>query len=308
MSKSTRPFGRKSSPTVTVIEAKVQRSSARNARIAFVVTALVVALLSATVAAESWHAILAGLFGIVCGLLAGFVVGALVRVWPVVRLIWWWLPEITAGFLLVYGWVALTTHTSLFVTLAVMAVVIGVPAAIGPVRRFLTDWVWCLIVRHRLRVCFSQFIIANQSGTLPLILLARPTPVGERVWIYLRPGLSLADLTSRTDKMAVACHASNVVVDRASDRTAGLLRIDVKRREVLNDTVGSPLVDLVDPDTPTPVRPEPVVPTGLDLPDVAAEPITLPTQKPAKPAAAASANGKKPAPASGEADDLSDWI
>ena len=29
--------------------------------------------------------------------------------------------------------------------------------------------------------CFAQFIISNQSGSRPLILWARPTPVGERV-------------------------------------------------------------------------------------------------------------------------------
>ena len=49
---------------------------------------------------------------------------------------------------------------------------------------------WCLIVRHRIRTCFAQFIISNQSGSLPLILWARPTPVGERVWVWLRTGLS----------------------------------------------------------------------------------------------------------------------
>jgi hypothetical protein len=318
MSKPNRsPFGRKSSGTVTVIEAKVHRSSARNARLVFVITALVVGLLSATVAADRWHPILAGIFGIALGAACGALAWVLVRVWPVIRLIWWWLPEIALAFGLVSGWIALARHTPLPVRLLVVALVVGVPAGIPMVRRRLVAVAWCVIVRHRLRVCFSQFIIANQSGSLPLILLARPTPVGERVWIYLRPGLSHADLLGRLDKMAVACHASSVLAERASDRTAGFLRVDVKRREVLTATVGSPLVDLVneaDFDTPTSDRVAVDVPTALDLPDVATTPI--PAGKPA-PSPRSESGRKAPASSSaatpsvngsGTAEDVSDWI
>jgi len=307
MSKSNRPrFGGKSSATVTVIEARVHRSSARNAKVAFILTALIVGLLSATIAADYWHPILAGVFGIAFGAVCGGAVWVLVRVWPVVRVIWWWLPEILLGFLLVYGWVALANHTDLVVRLLIVGLLVGV-AAVAPVRRRLVAVAWCVIVRHRLRVCFSQFIIANQSGSLPLILLARTTPVGERVWIYLRPGLSHADLNTRLDKIAVACHASAVLIERASDRTAGYLRVDIKRREVLTATVGSPLVDLVDPATPATERTPGVVPTALDLPDVLD---TITTGKPAPaprakaPAASSAANCSK----ADDGDDLTAWI
>jgi hypothetical protein len=296
---------------VTVIEAKVHRSSARNARLAFIITALIVGLLSATIAADYWHPILAGVFGIVLGAVCGAGAWLLVRVWPVLRVIWWWLPEIILGFIVVYGWVALANHTHLVVRLLIVGLVVGV-AVIRPVRRRLIAVAWCVIVRHRLRVCFAQFIIANQSGSLPLILLARPTPVGERVWIYLRPGLSHADLNTRLDKIAVACHASTVLIERASDRTAGFLRVDVKRREVLTASVGSPLVDLVDPDTPAAERVPGVVPTALDLPDVAG---TIPAGKPVpspradssrKATAGASSAVNGATPTAGE--DVSDWI
>ncbi len=89
MSKSTRsrPFGRKSNATVTVIEAKVHRSSARNARLAFIVAAIVVGLLSAVVAASYVHPIVALFFGFAVGVPTGAVVWALVRVWPVIRVL-----------------------------------------------------------------------------------------------------------------------------------------------------------------------------------------------------------------------------
>ncbi|MEU7615583.1 hypothetical protein AB0B27_05690 [Micromonospora rifamycinica] len=292
---------------MTVIEAKVHRSSARNARMAFILTAVIIGVLAAVVAAAYVHPIIALFIGAAVSVPCGALAWLLVRIWPVLRLLWWWTPEIVLAVLLLTGWVQLATHTPTLVTLAVVAVVLGVPAAVPAPRRKVVAWVWCLIVRHRLRVCFAQFIIANQSGSLPLILWATPTPVGERVWVYLRPGLSLADLEGRLDKIAVTCHASSVLVERASDGNAAYLRFDIKRREVLTATVTSPLADVIDPDAPATDRPTPVVPTALDLPDVQASTITLPVQP--KKQAATSVNGSKPAPApSSDADDLSDWL
>jgi hypothetical protein len=139
-------------------------------------------------------------------------------------------------------------------------------------------------------VCFSQFIIANKSGSLPLILWARPTPVGERVWVYLRPGLSLSRLQSRLDEIAVTCHASSVLVELASEsKKAAYLRFDIKRREVLTAKVSSPLTEVIDTENmPSGYTVPTGVPTALDLPDVPAE---SPLAAAAK--SAASANGKK---------------
>ncbi|HEX6969663.1 MAG TPA: hypothetical protein VF174_12760 [Micromonosporaceae bacterium] len=309
-SSSRRPFGR-ATGTVTVVAANVHRSSARNARLAFVITALAVGLLSATVAADQTHPILAAVLGGLIGAGTGAVVWTVVRVWPVIRLVWWWLPEITLAVGLVYGWVALARATSLPVRLAVVAVVVGVPAAVPAIRRRLAAVAWCVIVRHRLRVCLAQFIHAHSSGSLPLILLARPTPVGERVWIYLRPGLSYADLNTRLDKIAVACHATSVVVEKASEKNSAFLRVDIKRRDVLADTVGSPLPGLVDPAAPSTPRTPGTLPTALDLPDVA----DIPTQPAAVNKPVPSSNGK-PATTTATAaavngssgEDISDWI
>ena len=85
MSKSSgsRGFGR-SSGTVTVIETKVHRSSARTAKVAFYVTVLVVGLLTATVASDRMHPILAMLLGAAVGTATGAIVWVLVRIWPVI--------------------------------------------------------------------------------------------------------------------------------------------------------------------------------------------------------------------------------
>ncbi|WP_050564813.1 hypothetical protein [Salinispora arenicola] len=315
MSKSSprRRFGGKSTGTVTVIEARVHRSSARNAKVAFVLTAIIVGGLAAVVATSYLHPIVALLLGALIGVLTGGLVWLLVRVWPVIRLLWWWSTEILLAVVLLTGWVHLANHTSTLVTLVVVAVVVGVPAGIPKLRRLVIAWSWCLIVRHRLRVCFAQFIIANQSGSLPLILWATATPVGERVWVYLRPGLSAKDLEGRLDKIAVTCHASTVLIERASEGNAAYVRVDIKRREVLTARVNSPLVDVIDPTAPAAASPL-TVPTALDLPDVETPTVILPTQaKPTagkKSAPTTTANGSKPtASSSSDADDdVSDWI
>ena len=298
-------FGK--SGTVTVIGAQVHRSSARNAKLAFWVTLFIVGLLAATVAADRIHPILALFVGALIGVAAGLAMWALVRSWPVIRLLWWWLFEISLGLTVVYGWTSLARHTPTLVRLLVVALLVGMPVAVPVLRRRIIALSWCVIVRHRLRTCFAQFIISNRSGSLPLILLARPTPVGERVWIYLRPGLSLPELESRLDKMAVACHACNIVVKRASETNSAYIRIDIKRRNALTATVASPLTDLVDPNTPPADRKATTVSTALDLPDVST------TTAAAAPTQRANTNGRKPATSAAVAtatvdEDLSDWL
>jgi hypothetical protein len=105
---------------------------------------------------------------------------------------------------------------------------------------------------------------------LPLILVARPTPAGERVWVWLRPGLDLAELDGKADKLAVACWAAQVRVAQASERRAALLRIDVARRDPLAGRVSSPLPEAIwsgDADDAAPVSPG-LPPLGLDLDEV----------------------------------------
>jgi hypothetical protein len=304
VSKSTRGFGfGRRSGTVTVIEQKVLRTSARNARMAFIITALIVGLLTMTVASDHMHPILAGLLAAPVAFLTGGLVWTLVRIWPVLRLIWWWLPEISTGMAAVYGWIALANATPAMVTLAILAPLVGIPAAVPALRRRVVAIAMCFIVRHRLRVCFSQFIIANKSGSLPLILWARPTPVGERVWVYLRPGLSLARLQSRLDEIAVTCHATSVLVELASEsKKAAYLRFDIKRREVLTANVNSDLPGLIPTDDSRPTYTVPTdVPTALDLPDVPAE---SPLATAAK--SATSPNGKKSGKAAPAADPVND--
>ncbi|MFI0374217.1 hypothetical protein ACH35V_40710 [Actinomadura sp. 1N219] len=327
-SKGLPAFGRGSSGrsgrrggTVTLIEDRVTRSYARTAKTAFYVITAVVGLLAATVAASSWHPILALAAGIGIGIGIALPIAGFIAAWPVIRVLWWWAPEIITVSLIVYGFVLLSMHTNVVVRLLVVALVAGVPAGVPVVRRRLIAFGWCVISRHRLRACFNEFIISNRSGSLPLILWAKPTPVGERVWIWLRPGLSLADLESRLDKIAVACWAANITVERASSRNSAFVRADIKRRDALTGTVDSPLVDLIDPDTPPAARTAAEAPTALDLPDIPADTVDPDETPRSKKHGDKGADRRtdradarpapKPAPASGKSstpDDVLDWV
>ena len=305
MPKSNRggSFGRRSG-TVTVIDEPVRRSSMRTAKIVFHVLWPVIGLLSATVLASKWHPILALLAGIGIGLVTAFIAAVLVAIWPVIRTLWWWAPELTFALVLVAGWVELADHTTLPYRIGVVITVTGVPAAIPPVRHRITAVCWCLITRHRIRVCFSAFIITNRTGSLPLILWAIPTRVGERVWIHLRPGLALTDLQDRADLIAVACWADTAIADRAPGFNAAFVRLDIKRRDALTAPASTPLLDLITPGTPPRDRDTLPVPTALDLPDVTATEVT---PKPARLTRADKKPAPAPAPASADPD-VADWL
>lgn len=175
MPNSNRGFGR-GNGTVTVIEQPVMRSYRRKAKIVFYVTLVIVAALTATVAASKWQPLLALFAGLVLGTVVAAIAAGIVTAWPVIRAIWWWTPETVLTGSLIFGWVELADHTNLYWRLAVVFVIIGILAAVKPVRDRINQATWCLVTRHRIRTCFSEFIITNRTGSLPLILWARPTP------------------------------------------------------------------------------------------------------------------------------------
>lgn len=266
------PFGSRSVDVVSLVDAPVSQSYARKARVAFYAVAAGGGIVAATVLSAVLPVVQAVALGVVVGGVVGLVVAVLVRVWPVLRVLWWWLPEIAATLLLLQGSGVLSRATAPWVSVTVLLLGIGLVAAIGPARRFVVAWVLCAVVRHRLRLAFAEVIrSANRKAPalLPLILIARPTPAGERVWLWLRPGLSLDALEGHSDRLAVSCWASEVRLCRASTRYAALLRVDVSRRDPLTGTVASSLVDLLPGwvTVPAPVSPA-MPPAGLDLDDV----------------------------------------
>lgn len=211
----------------------------------WVLTVVLAALGSAVVA--PWHSPLLGAaIGALAGAVIGTVVTVIVTIWPVLRAVWHWLLElvlatsITAGATAIAGWAGSWWWST------VLLAPVAAGAAFKPVRRNALALAWCAIARHRLRVCFAAFIRARNRldpGLAPLVLIARPTPAGERVWVWLRTGLDVDELESSTAMIAVACWASEVQVT-GSRRYAALVRLDITRRDPLRMVVASPLAQV----------------------------------------------------------------
>ncbi len=259
---------------VSIVERPVSQWYAQRARVTFAVVALVSAVVTAAVVSVFAPLLLAIPAGVLAGLVVGFVAAVLVRVWPVLRVLWWWLFELSAAAVLLVGWSVLARQVSPWFATSVLLVAVLLVVVVAPVRRFVAAWLGCVVVRHRLRSCFAGIVRGSggvRPGSLPLVLWARPTPAGQRVWLWLRPGLELADLDNKCGRIAVACIAKQVRVVAASERYAALIRVDVARRDPLAVRIDSPLALLI-PSLRTGSAEVPVLPAvplvGLELADI----------------------------------------
>jgi hypothetical protein len=118
-------------------------------------------------------------------------------------------------------------------TVPVILVALIVVIAVVPVsRRFVIRRVWCVFSRHRVRKCFVQSRVMTHEGLLPLFMWTRPTPVGDRLWLWLRPGLSGRDIEAVADRIAAACWASTARV-KVSAKRAAIVSVEVIRRDPL---------------------------------------------------------------------------
>lgn len=125
----------------------------------------------------------------------------------------------------------------------VTVMVIGIPAS----RRYITARCWAVTTRHRMRACFGQTRTMTHDGKMPLLLWSRPSPVGERVRVWLPAGLSVKDIDQVTDRISTACWARTTRVTPVRAQAA-LVVVDVVRRDPLTvgDIVPTGIHDLAD--------------------------------------------------------------
>jgi len=125
-----------------------------------------------------------------------------------------------------------------------MVPVVAVVFAVPHTRRVAWPRVMCVVTRHRIRSCLSQLAASNRDGRLPWIVWIRPTPVGERAWLWMIAGLSVNDVKDRTEALAAACWARETRVERSRTR-AMVVRVDIIRRDPLSapKPIENPLMD-----------------------------------------------------------------
>jgi len=95
-------------------------------------------------------------------------------------------------------------------------------------RYWLIAHVRCIITAHRVRTGCAQAWIQSRYGKLPIILLTRPQPYGERVYIWCRAGICLEDFEAASDILRSACWASDIYVT-SSTRHSHVVILDVIR-------------------------------------------------------------------------------
>jgi hypothetical protein len=97
-----------------------------------------------------------------------------------------------------------------------------------PARQWYVARAWCLITPHRVRAGCVNAWVQTRSGRLPFILATTPTAYGEQVRLWLRAGLTAADLQAARYVLAAACWATEVRVI-PSPSHAHLVTLEVVR-------------------------------------------------------------------------------
>ncbi|WP_091048654.1 hypothetical protein [Glycomyces sambucus] len=228
-------------------------SARRRAKIAGGLAAFAVALVSFPVAVLAMEWATALFVAVALGAAAGLVAAVLTLVWPVARVAWHWAGELALLGALITIYAALAVWVGPFGSLAMVALLVGVPWFIAPANRFLNRWGWCMVTRHRVRVASDAFMEGKgvRGSVRPLILLARPTESGERVWLWLRGDLTLDDLQGRLVELSSVCWANSADA-RLAGKKAAYVVVDVHRRDVLAEGVTVPvsaMLDGIDPDS-----------------------------------------------------------
>jgi hypothetical protein len=176
------------------------------------------------------HSLLVRLLGLIVRLRAELTVLTLLlmaRFWA-----WPWLRDLIGH-----------TAALIVVTMLVLSILV-IPAS----RRYLNRRWWSITTRHRMRACFLQTRTMTHHGRLPLLVWSRPSPVGEKVRVWLPAGLSVKDLEKVTTETAAACWAADVRITPSRSQAASVV-VEVIRRDPLTGGALTPqVVDDLDPD------------------------------------------------------------
>lgn len=156
-----------------------------------------------------------------------YTVGTVARPNPLVT-VFRWRYELAGVAALVVAWTALGEVTGAAVVAAASVALIAVAVISPRARRYLAARAWCIVTPHRVRAGCVQAWIHSRNGKIPIVLLTRRRPTGERVYLWCRAGTSAEDLSSARGLLAAACWAHDVRVSR-HPQYAHLITLDVIR-------------------------------------------------------------------------------
>lgn len=154
-----------------------------------------------------------------------YAVGTVARANPVV-VAYRWRYESAGATVLAACWATFGLGAGTMIIAGAAAVLVLTAVFWPGGRSFLAARAWVIITPHRVRVGCAQAWIHSRNGKIPIVLLTRPQPAGERVYLWCRAGTSTADFTSARGLLSAACWADDVYATR-HPRYAHLVMLDV---------------------------------------------------------------------------------
>jgi hypothetical protein len=145
----------------------------------------------------------------------------------VLVLLWRWRWELALFLCLPTGLTVLITRLGWMWGLTIIGIT-AVAFEWPEARQWLVKHVRCIVTAHRVRTGCAQAWIQSRSGKLPIILLTRPQPYGERVYIWCRAGICLEDFEAASDILRSACWAIGTSVT-SSTRYSHIVILEVIR-------------------------------------------------------------------------------
>jgi hypothetical protein len=109
-------------------------------------------------------------------------------------------------------WLGRAVHSALPV--AIVLFVVAVLAVWPPARRVVGGRMRSVIVQHRLRSAFRELAMTTWAGRTPAIIWSAPCPEGLRVHVLCPAGIAAVDLQEVRERLAAACFAADVRVER----------------------------------------------------------------------------------------------
>jgi hypothetical protein len=164
----------------------------------------------------------------------------------VIIIAWRWRYELAAAAGLAALWITLHTAAAAALTAGLVAG-LGLTASFPGGRRLLAARFWCIVTPHRIRSACAHAWIHSRYGKLPVILVTRSQPFGERLYLWCRAGISASDFSSARELLTAACMATDIQVRRHS-RHAHLVAVDVIRGDPPAEWASQPWYDTGTPD------------------------------------------------------------
>jgi hypothetical protein len=141
-----------------------------------------------------------------------------------------WRTEVTLVTLaIIAAHVFTVSGTSHRTTLIRALITASVLMAQRETRAWVIDRAHCLLTRRRLYAALEGVQADVGAPQLPLVLWVRPSPLGERAYLWRRPGITPEMLHTRANEVAANCWAKEALFSR-NPRWPNVITVDVVRR------------------------------------------------------------------------------